>query len=108
MLLEVSGKGATIDLDAIPRPDLKENGMTFEQWVRIYPGMGFVLTAREPDVKEVCRRFAAAGMTAAVIGTIDSSRELRITYKGEDSSVFDFAHNGIMRLFTDDVPCQTP
>jgi putative methanogenesis marker protein 2 len=108
MLLEVSGKGATIDLDAIPRPDLKENGMTFEQWVRIYPGMGFVLTARESCVEEVCRRFAAAGMTAAVIGTIDASRELRITYKGEDSSVFDFAHNGIMRLFSDDVPCQTP
>ena len=38
MLLEVSGKGAEIDLGLIPRPDLAENNMTFEQWVRMYPG----------------------------------------------------------------------
>ncbi len=42
MLLEVSGKGAVIDLEAIPpRPDLSAIGLSFEQWVRMYPpGMG--------------------------------------------------------------------
>ena len=47
MLLEVSGKGATIDLGMIPIPDLAANNLTFEQWVRMYPGMGFIMTARE-------------------------------------------------------------
>ena len=52
MLLEVSGKGAEIDLDRIPRPDLAANNMTFEQWVRMYPGMGFILTARKEHIAE--------------------------------------------------------
>jgi len=105
MLLEVSGKGADIDLDAIPRPDLRANNMTFEQWVRIYPGMGFVLTMKGEHIDEVIKRFSQVGMTAGVIGTVDSSRELRVSYDGDNSSVFDFTHNGIMRLFSDDGSC---
>jgi putative methanogenesis marker protein 2 len=105
MLLEVSGKGALIELEELPRPDLKEHFMTFEQWIRSYPGMGFVLTAREEMTPEVCRRFADAGMTAAPIGRVNDTRDLRITYAGEDSSVFDFSKNGVMRLFSGDGSC---
>ncbi|KUG14085.1 selenophosphate synthetase-related [hydrocarbon metagenome] len=106
MLLEVSGKGALIDLDLIPRPDLDAHAMTFEQWIRCYPGMGFVLTAHPGQAGEIRDLFAAAGMTAAVIGTVDASRELRITYDGDISTVFDFSKNGVMHLFPDDGPCR--
>lgn len=100
MLLEVSGKGATIELDAIPRPDLEANRMTFVQWVKMYPGMGFIMTAREEHTKDLIQRFARVGMTAAVIGTVDSSHNLTVTYKGQNASrVFDFSENGIMDLF---------
>jgi selenophosphate synthetase-related protein len=106
MLLEVSGKGATIELDAIPRPDLAAHGMTFEQWVKMYPGMGFILTAREEHVGELMRRFAEVGMTACAIGTVDDSNELTVTYKGGDESrVFDFSRNGVMRLFFPSPSC---
>jgi len=106
MLLEVSAKGACIDLDAIPRPDLKSNNMTFEQWVRIYPGMGFVLTVRDLHLAEVIERFGRVGMTARSIGTVNDTRELSITYRDEHSSVFDFAHNGIMHLNFEDESCR--
>jgi hypothetical protein len=105
MLLEVSGKGAVIDLDAIPRPDMKAHNISFEQWVRMYPGMGFVLTAKEEHCEEVCRRFSRVGMTAQCIGTVDTGRELRITYREEETSVFDFSKNGIMGLFTGPDSC---
>jgi hypothetical protein len=105
MLLEVSGKGALVELDRIPCPDLAQNFMTFEQWIRSYPGMGFVLTAPDKNLEEICRRFGSVGMTACRIGTVDNSRNLRISYAGEDSSVFDFSKNGVMRLFSDDGPC---
>ena len=106
MLLEVSGKGATIRLCDIPKPNLAENNMTFEQWVRMYPGMGFVLTAKEKDVPEVIRLFAEVGMTARAIGTVDQSRELRIQNEGHETKVFDFVNNGIMHLAEEDIPCQ--
>jgi len=99
MLLEVSRAGAVIDLDAIPRPDLHVHKMTFEQWVRMYPGMGFVMTAKEEDTAEVCRRFGAVGMTAQRIGTVNDSRALRVTYRGKGTPVFDFLERGIMRLY---------
>ncbi len=100
MLLEVSNKGATIDLDAIPRPDLRQHAIGFDQWVRMYPGMGFILTADEQHADEVCSRFKNVGITAHVIGTVDSGHDLKITHDDKSTLVFDFAENGIMRLFT--------
>jgi putative methanogenesis marker protein 2 len=99
MLLEVSGKGAEIELDRIPRPDLQAIGITFEHWVRMYPGMAFILTAEEKHVDEICRRFAEVGMVAADIGCVDESRNLSVRYKGEHTSVFDLTKEGIMRIF---------
>lgn len=103
MLLEMSEKGAAIDLDTIPRPDLSAIGLPFEQWVRMYPGMGFILTAKEENVEEVCRRFAAVGMTAAPIGTVDGGRRLTVRYLGQETQVFDLDEDGIMRIFTEGV-----
>ena len=106
MLLEVSGKGAEIDLGMIPKPNLSENNLTFEQWVRMYPGMGFILTANKRHVGELIRLFASVGMTAHEIGSVNASRELRIRYEGKDTQVFDFIKNGIMHLSEEDVACQ--
>jgi len=106
MLLEVSGKGAQIDLGLIPRPDLVANNITFDLWVRMYPGMGFVLTAKERNVPELVKRFASVGMVAKAIGTVDTSKELRICYQGDETQVFDFLQNGIMHLFSEDIPCR--
>ena len=106
MLLEVSGKGAEIDLGLIPKPNLAANNITFEQWVRMYPGMGFILTANKAHVQELIRLFAGVGMTAHEIGQVNASRELRIRYEGRDTQVFDFIKNGIMHLSEEDVACQ--
>ena len=105
MLLEVSGKGAEIDLERIPSPDLAANNMTFEQWVRMYPGMGFILTARKEHITELIRLFRSVGMTARKIGTVNNTRELRITYDGQETQVFDFLDDGIMHLSDEDVAC---
>ena len=101
MLLETSEKGAVIDLAKIPHPDLRATGITFEHWVRMYPGMGFILTVRPEHAEEVCQRFEDVHMTAADIGTVNSSRRLNVVYNGEETSVFDLGKEGIMRLFTD-------
>ena len=106
MLLEISGKGGEIDLHKIPKPDLAKNGMSFEQWVKMYPGMGFILTAKKEHVQELIETFAAVGMTAKAIGTVDNEKTLRIRYEGNETEVFDFINNGIMHLTEEDVACQ--
>lgn len=106
MLLEVSGKGAVIDLEAIPRPDLSALGLPFEQWVRMYPGMGFILTVRPENVEEVCRRFVDVGITAAAIGEVDGTGRLSVRYLGRETQVFDLDQNGIMGIFSDGGACR--
>jgi len=106
MLLEVSEKGAVIDLEAIPRPDLAALKLPFEQWVRMYPGMGFILTAKEENVEEVCHRFADVGITAAPIGKVDGSRRLAVRYLGRETQVFDLDQEGIMRIFSEGGACR--
>ncbi len=106
MLLEVSEKGAAIDLEEIPRPDLATLRLPFEQWVRMYPGMGFILTAKKENVEEVCRRFAGVGMAAAPIGEVNGSRKLTVRYLGQETQVFDLDRNGIMRIFAEGESCR--
>ena len=98
MLLEASSKGGVVDLTSLPRPDFDAHNITFEQWVRMYPGMGFILTAKQENVDEVCLAFRMAGMAAQVIGTVTGDHRLIIT-KGEDSTVlFDFSAGGITNI----------
>ncbi|NLB00338.1 MAG: methanogenesis marker 2 protein [Methanomicrobiales archaeon] len=106
MLLEMSGKGAVIDLEAIPRPDLSAVGLSFEQWVRMYPGMGFILTVRPENVEEVCRRFTDVGLTAASIGEVDGTGRLAVRYLDRETQVFDLDQNGIMGIFSDGEVCR--
>jgi putative methanogenesis marker protein 2 len=106
MLLEVSGKGAVIDLEAIPRPDLSAIDLSFEQWVRMYPGMGFILTVNPANVEEVRRRFADVGITAAAIGEVNGTGRLSVRYLGRETQVFDLDRNGIMGIFSDGGACR--
>jgi len=100
MLLETSKKGASVILSDIPRPRLDEHGIDFNQWVRMYPGMGFILTADEKNVDEVIRLFSGVGMTAADVGEINDTGRLTVKYGGTESPVFDLREEGIMHLFT--------
>ena len=91
-----------VAIDRIPAPDLEAHGITFDHWLRMYPGMGFVLTVRPEHVDEVCRRFGTVGMAASEIGEVDGSQRLSIAGPDGEATVFDFAGDGITRL----APCR--
>ena len=87
MLLESSGAGAIVELDKIPRPDLD---IPFEQWLKMYPGTGFVLTVENDDNAAECIRiFEDAGVATSIVGEVDASKKLKITNGTETATVFD-------------------
>nr|CBH38593.1 conserved hypothetical protein, AIR synthase family [uncultured archaeon] len=87
MLLESSGAGAVVELDKIPRPDLD---IPFEQWLKMYPGTGFVLTVENDDNAAECIRiFEDAGVATSIVGEVDASKKLKITNGTETATVFD-------------------
>ena len=94
MLLEVSRVGALIDLDSIPIPE----GVEMQHWLKMYPGMGFVVTANPENTEEVLKVFEGAEMAAALVGTITDTNKLEIAGNNEKATVFDFSFQTIMGI----------
>ncbi|WP_375408066.1 sll0787 family AIR synthase-like protein [uncultured Methylobacterium sp.] len=87
MLLECSGVGAAIRLDRIPRPD----GIPLARWLTAFPSYGYLLSVSPDRLGSVLDRFAARGIAAEAIGSVDASRVVRIAQAGAEAVVWDFA-----------------
>lgn len=74
MLMECSGVGLTIDLDAIPVP----RGVPLVRWLQSFPSFGYLLACRPEQVSALTARFAARGIAAADVGRFDASRRLHL------------------------------
>ena len=85
MLLECSGAGAVIDVDAIPHPP----GVPMLRWLTSFPSYGFVLSVRPARVDAVRERFAARDLACAVIGEVDHSRVLSLRQGGARELLWD-------------------
>jgi selenophosphate synthetase-related protein len=92
MLLECSGVGARIDLDAIPRPE----GVDFERWLSAFPSYGFLLSVRDEHVDEVHACFAQRGLACATIGSVDASREVLLTQQGDSALLWNFRESAFI------------
>ncbi|MDR7009433.1 sll0787 family AIR synthase-like protein [Paraburkholderia strydomiana] len=92
MLLECSGVGARIDLDAIPRPD----GVDFERWLSAFPSYGFLLSVHEEHVDEVHACFAQRGLACTTIGSVDASREVVLTQQGDSALLWNFRESAFI------------
>jgi len=86
MLLESSRAGAVVDLDKIPKPE----GMEMVVWQKMYPGMGFVVTAPAAKAEEVAGIFRGRGLISAVIGRVTEERRLLIESGSEKAVLFNF------------------
>lgn len=93
MLLECSGVGARIDLDALPRPA----GVPMMRWLSSFPSYGFVLSVAPSRVAEVLARFAARDIACGVVGEVDGSREVRLRADGEEAPLWDFGREAFIQ-----------
>lgn len=94
MILELSGAGAMVEIPSIPKPPALEYG----QWLRMYPGMGFVVTCRPGDTAAVLKIFESHGLCAVRIGEITPAPRLIVSDGKEKATVFDFARHAITGL----------
>ena len=85
MLLECSKVGATIDVDAIPRPE----GVPLLRWLTSFPSFGFVLSVRPEALGEVLTRFSARDIACNVVGQVDDSRTLVLRQGDERQLLWD-------------------
>jgi putative methanogenesis marker protein 2 len=94
MLLEASSVGALIELEKIPRNE----GVEWDQWLKVYPGAGFVLTSPEDKVNECIETLESVNITSAVCGEIIEEKKLYLTYKDQKEVLFDFKKDKIVGI----------
>ena len=86
MMLETSCAGGLVDVTRIPMPD----GVDPVRWHLAYQGCGFVFSCPPECSAEILLLFSEVGCDGEVVGSVDSTRVLRIT-DGKDTEVlFDF------------------
>jgi AIR synthase-related protein len=87
MLLEASGVGATLSLEAMPRPP----GIPWESWLLAFPSYGFLLSVAPARSAAALAAFAARGIDAAIVGRVDESRKLTLVAGAERATVWDLS-----------------
>jgi len=93
MLLECSGVGAVIDIDAVPIPA----GVDKTRWLlATFPSFGFLLSVKPANVEAVLKRFAARDIAAAVVGECDDSAQLRLRGVGGEMAAWDFRERPVI------------
>ncbi|MBI4782844.1 MAG: sll0787 family AIR synthase-like protein [Oscillatoriophycideae cyanobacterium NC_groundwater_1537_Pr4_S-0.65um_50_18] len=90
MLLETSGCGAVLDLDAIPCPD-----MPLERWLTCFPSYGFLLSVRPQQVAAVQAKFQQRELTCAIVGQIQSGQQLHLRMQGETQLFWDLQQESL-------------
>jgi putative methanogenesis marker protein 2 len=84
MLLETSKVGAFIDVEKIPAP------VDVVQFVKMYPGYGFILTVKEENLKKITSIFKDRSISVSTIGEITTEKKMILHYKKESGVLFDF------------------
>ncbi len=85
MLLETSGCGAVLDLDAVPCPER----VPLERWLTCFPSYGFLLSVRPEQVAAVQAKFHQRELTCAIVGQIHPGQQLNLKMQGETQLFWD-------------------
>lgn len=91
MLLETSGVGAEVEMEKIFLPP----GVDMSTWLKVYPGMGFVVTCRPENSDEVQKVFRSRGLESAEIGRVTEDKKLTMCEGSQRVTLFDFARDCI-------------
>jgi AIR synthase-related protein len=85
MMLEASGCGARLDLDAIPAPP----DVAPLRWLTAFPSFAFLLAVPPPSLPSLRARFAAVDVACAVVGELDDARVLSLAQGSERATYWD-------------------
>lgn len=90
MMLELSGIGAVVELEAILRPAAAEE--RFLDWLLAFPSYGFVLAVRPEHVARVQAAFTAQDITCAVVGRAIPGQQVNLRdSRGREAELWNLA-----------------
>lgn len=93
-LLECNRLGATLDVEALPRPD----GTSPDRWLLTFPSFGFVLLAPPDRVAEAVEPFRRRGLACAECGSVDGSGILNLAAGDRTAAAWDLTREPLTTL----------
>ena len=94
MLLETSDKGAIVNLEDIP----KNENISWENWLKSYPGSGFIFTANEENCEFIKKYLNDYSIEANVVGEVTGECSLYLVNgDGEKLEVFNQKTNPVFK-----------
>ena len=94
MMLEYSGMGGTIDLDAIDRA--RPADIILEDWLRMYISLGFLVATKEENLTKLKQVAKDHELSACRIGIVDDTRVVKLSMNGEFRVMFDFTKGPVL------------
>jgi selenophosphate synthetase-related protein len=91
ILIENSGVGAVIDIDALPCPST----LPPEQWLLCFQSYGFILSVPPLHTEDVVSLFSEHDVTAAVAGRVEDGSRVRLRSGNRYETLFDFSREVI-------------
>lgn len=91
IMMENSGTGAVIHLDAVPFPQ----GLTLEAWLSAFQSYGFVLAVLPRHSGDVLNLFGERGVHAAVVGHVTHGPRVILQAGSQSQVLFDFDQDKI-------------
>ncbi len=104
IMMENSGAGASIDLDAIPCPASLE----LSQWLISFQSFGFVLSAKPAFSSLIINLFNERGIDAKVIGKVLEDHTVTVSSGSEFQVLFDFERDKITGITCDNRSSKGP
>jgi selenophosphate synthetase-related protein len=91
IMMENSGTGAVIDVEAVPRPA----AVPFEAWIKAFQSYGFILAVHRRNADAVVDRFTRRHITAAVVGEVTAAPTVVLRTGTDTRTLFDFGREAI-------------
>ncbi len=96
MMLECSDVGATLRVDAIPRPPGTDSEQALLRWLTAFPSYGFVMSVRPAQVAGVMAAFRERDLTVATVGEVTAVREVYVEHHGGTALLWDLGRERFM------------
>ncbi|OUJ19205.1 Selenophosphate synthetase-related protein [Methanonatronarchaeum thermophilum] len=91
MMIETCNQGAEIDINSIPKP----KNIDMIDWIKMYPGMGFVVTTPPEKTEKAIEVFEKSNLTSKKIGKVRDHRKLIIKDRDKKETIFNFEKDKI-------------
>lgn len=93
IMLESSGMGAVIDLDAITIPE----SIPPVDWYRSFLSFGFIFGLKEKDIADVMKRIRRQGLRPEIIGTVCNNKKVILKQNSQSSILFNWKRDWILK-----------